>query len=46
MAQSCNQTKNLMPNFWGKIVFIALKKTMEDVGALCYKTAGATLLLD
>ena len=34
-----------MFNFWGKIVFIALKRTMEDGGALWYKTAGITLLL-
>ena len=34
-----------MLNFRGKIVFIALKKTIEDGGALCYVTTRLTLLL-
>ena len=35
-----------MLNLWGKVEFIAFKRSMKDGGALLYKTAGVTLLLD
>ena len=41
-----SRLNKLMLKFWGKIRFIALKRSIKDERALCYKTAEVTLLLD